>query len=188
MVDVLKRLLARAFSIMFLAAAASLAVVCAVDFVHALGLSRDKDVIGGIVAAVNTAFIALATFELGIGIGKEYTLPEAGADLYPVVRRTITRFVSVACIALVLEALILVIKYSQLELVGNLFYPVAVMAGASLLLVALGIFIHLSRPDAAREPADAPALLGQPGTVASPAGAAGVAEIPPAAAPLPDIR
>jgi len=188
MVDVLKRLLARAFSLMFLAAAAALAVVCAIDFVHALGLSRDKDVIGGIVAAVNTAFIALATFELGIGIGREYTLPEAGADLYPAVRRTIMRFVSVACIALVLEALILVIKYSQLELVGNLLYPVAVMAGASLLLVALGIFIHLSRPDAAREAADAPALLGPSGPVAPAAAAGKLAGESPAAAPLPDFR
>jgi len=143
-----KRLMAGVFSTMFLAVTVCLALLSIVEFVLAFVQSQDKDLISGIVRAVNTAIIALATFELGVGIGKEYTVPEDGRDLYPVVRRTVTRFVSVVCIALVLESLLMVIKYSQLELAGNLYYPVAVLVGAGLLLVSLGLFIHFTRPDA----------------------------------------
>lgn len=101
----------------------------------------------GIIKGINTAIIALAAFEVGMGIGKEYGTPETEGNLYRVVRRTITRFVGLVCIALVLEALIMVIKYSQLELAGNLGYPVAILGGASALLLALGGFLALSRRD-----------------------------------------
>lgn len=36
------------------------------------------------------------------------------------------------------------IKYSQLELAGNLYYPVAIISSAAILLIALGIFIYLT--------------------------------------------
>ncbi|MEW5707830.1 MAG: hypothetical protein AB1830_02820 [Pseudomonadota bacterium] len=145
--EALKRLMAGAFSAMFLVVAASLAVLSVADFVRAFVEFQDKELISGIVRAINTAFISLATFEVGVGIGKEYTVPEGRTNLYQIVRRTVTRFVSVVCIALVLEGLIMVIKYSQLELAGNLYYPVAVLVGASVLLVSLGLFIYLTRPE-----------------------------------------
>jgi len=37
-----------------------------------------------------------------------------------------------------------VIKYSQLDLAGNLGYPVAIIASASLLLLSLGGFLRLT--------------------------------------------
>ena len=88
----------------------------------------------------------MAIFELDIGVGKEYTLPDEDENIYYNIRRTITRFVGTVCIALVLEALIMIIKYSQLELAGNLFYPVGILlGGGSALLVSLGIFLKLTR-------------------------------------------
>lgn len=158
-----KNLLGRTLSIMFFIIAVSLAVLAGVEFLEAIVMFQDKELINGIVRAINTAFIALATFELGIGIDKEYSGPGNGDAVYPAVRRMVTRFVSVTCIALVLEALILVIKYSQLEMAGNLPYPVAVMAGASMLLIALGIFMHFTRADAPeRVPASAGAASRNP--------------------------
>ena len=41
--------------------------------------------------------------------------------------------------------MIMIIKYSQLELAGNLYYPVGILLGGSALLVALGIFLKLTR-------------------------------------------
>jgi len=89
--------------------------------------------------------VSLAIFELGVGVGKEYDseVDEQGS-IYSSVRRSITRFVAVVCIALVLEGLIMVIKYSQLELAGNLSYPVAIIVAASLLLLSLGGFLKLT--------------------------------------------
>lgn len=112
-----------------------------------IGLSDGKELINLFVQAINTVIISLAVFELGIGIGQEYCVREEEPNPYAVVRRTIARFVGTVCIALVLEGLIMVIKYSQLELAGNLYYPVAILTGASVLLMGMGIFLHLSRAD-----------------------------------------
>lgn len=60
------------------------------------------------------------------------------------------RFVSVTSIALVLEGLVMVIKYSQLDLAGNLYYPVAIILSAAGLLLAMGGFLALTRPDTQR--------------------------------------
>jgi len=40
--------------------------------------------------------------------------------------------------------LLMVIKYSQLDLAGNLYYPVAIISSAALLLIVLGVFLRLS--------------------------------------------
>ena len=43
-----------------------------------------------------------------------------------------------------LEGLIMIIKYSQLDLAGNLYYPVAIIVSTALLLAALGLFLWLA--------------------------------------------
>ncbi len=111
------------------------------------GLAKGKELISIFVQAINTIIISLAIFELGIGVGKEYATHEEEQNTYFVIRRTIARFVGTVCIALVLESLIMIIKYSQLDLAGNLNYPVGIMFGASVLLIGMGVFLHLTRPD-----------------------------------------
>ncbi|WP_054965979.1 hypothetical protein [Thiohalorhabdus denitrificans] len=106
-----------------------------------------ENLIASIIKGLNMAIIALASLELAMGIHKEYGSKEEEDNLYRIVRRTITRFVSLASIALVLEALIMVIKYSHLDLAGNLTYPVAILGGTSALLLGLGGFLALSRAD-----------------------------------------
>ena len=137
-----RTVLAVLFSILFLSFSVALAVLSVQEFVGAF--SDPAGLVGGLIHAINTAIISLATFELGISVGKEYT-QEDSDDIYAAVRRSVTRFVGVVCIALVLEGLIMVIKYSQLELAGNLGYPVAIIASSSFLLIALGLFLFLNR-------------------------------------------
>ncbi len=145
LVENFKILMAMLFSALFLILALSMGVLAAYQFVTVDYQDADT-LVSGIIRAINTAVISLATFELGIGIGKEYAISEEGQSLLSVVRRTVTRFISVVAISLALEGLIMVIKYSQLDLAGNLFYPVAIIASASLLLMALGVFLFLTRP------------------------------------------
>ena len=108
-------------------------------------LNPEGEFMSAVVKSINTFVISLAMFELGAGISKEYSSAEDDENIYLNVRRTITRFVGTVCIALVLEALIMIIKYSQLELAGNLFYPVGILFGGSFLLIALGIFLWLTK-------------------------------------------
>lgn len=116
-------------------------------------LYKDTEFTTAIIASINTLIIALAMFELGFGISKEYLAEEHGdtACFYATIRRTITRFVATVCIALVLEALIMIIKYSQLDLAGNLWYPVGILVGSSFLLIALGLFLFLTQGEKAKE-------------------------------------
>ena len=152
----LKTWMGRMFSATFLAAAIFL--VCFSIFQFVTGMQSGKDFINVFVQSINTSIISLAIFELGIGIGAEYVDHEEESCTFKIVRRTIMRFVGTVCIALVLEALIMIIKYSQLELAGNLNYPVAILGGVSLLLAGLGIFLHLTRRDVEsfQEAADKP--------------------------------
>lgn len=140
----IKYVMAKTFYYLFLSLSITLAGLAVYDF--ALSFSTTESLANGLIKTINMAVVSLAIFELGIGIGKEYTSEEhEQGNIYSTVRRSITRFVAVVCTALVLEGLIMVIKYSQLELAGNLSYPVAIIASASLLLLSLGGFLKLTQ-------------------------------------------
>jgi len=145
----IRPLIATSFAIFFLIISVSLIGLAVVHLVEGF---LAQELITGSIKAINDTFIALATFELGTGIFKEYRDDDDESNLYFSIRRIIARFVSVVIIALALEGLIMVIKYSQLELAGNLYYPVAVIVSTSLLLLALGAFLALTRRDSYSSP------------------------------------
>ena len=140
----MRKWLATGFAALFIIISITLAGLSIIHFIDAF---RHEEFIAGLIKAINDAFIALATFELGSGIAREYTEEDNESNLFFAIRRTVTRFVSVVIIALVLEGLLMVIKYSQLELAGNLYYPVAVITAAGFLLISLSIFLMLTRKD-----------------------------------------
>ena len=139
-----------AFVFLFL----SLFLIGLAIFQFITGIEAGSELVNVLIKSINTSIIALAIFELGIGIGKEYGKdPKEEEDhTYLVMRRTIARFVGTVCIALVLEGLIMIIKYSQLDLAGNLYYPVGILISASVLLAGMGLFLHLTRADCEKIP------------------------------------
>ena len=110
---------------------------------------KDGTLIEAVLKAINYVVISLAIFELGIVVHREYVgeydEKQDKDHVLIVLRRTLPRFVSIVCVALVLEGLLMVIKYSQLELAGNLYYPVAIIISAAILLMALGVFLRFSQ-------------------------------------------
>jgi hypothetical protein len=142
--DNIKYVMAKSFYYLFLLLSVSLAGLAVYEF--GLSFTASESLANGLIKTINMAVVSLAIFELGVGIGKEYTSKnEDQGSIFSTVRRSVTRFVAAVCTALVLEGLIMVIKYSQLELAGNLSYPVAIIASASLLLLSLGGFLKLSK-------------------------------------------
>lgn len=111
----------------------------------------ERDLISLIIKCINTLIISLAMYELGVGVGKEYTGADDEGCIFENMRRTITRFVGTVCIALVLESLIMIIKYSQLELAGNLYYPVSILTSCSFLLISLGLFLKLTANEVTKQ-------------------------------------
>lgn len=135
---------ANLFGIIFQGIALILTISGFIEFFNAY-FNGDSPFMVAVISSINTFIIALAIFELGAGVHEEYQSNDTGAYLYSSMRRTITRFVGTVCIALSLEALILIIKYSKLELASNLWYPVGIIISTSLLLTSLAVFLSLTR-------------------------------------------
>jgi O-antigen/teichoic acid export membrane protein len=138
-----KKIMGTIFSVIFHALSLLLVLLASYNFVE-FAFNPQGEFMATVIQAINTFVIALAMFELGAGISKEYSSSDEEENIYSNIRRVITRFVGTVCIVLVLEALIMIIKYSQLELAGNLYYPVSILFGSSFLLVALGAFLRLT--------------------------------------------
>ncbi|NVJ60381.1 MAG: hypothetical protein HWE27_08325 [Gammaproteobacteria bacterium] len=140
---ILRFVIAKMFTVIFFALA--LAMIFSLGKSFFTGLFNGEDIMQMFLGGINTGIIALAVFELALVINREYSEITESEDAVKNLRRTIPRFIGTVCIALSLEGLIMVIKYSQLELAGNLYYPVAIIASTALLLIALGVFLHLTK-------------------------------------------
>ena len=139
------RVLVPLFSLFFLSFALLYATSAIVEFIKPI--LSDGDLTGGLVKGVHMGVVALAVYELAQVVHQEYDMSGKPSDAIRRIRRSVTRFASVVFVALVLESLIMVIKYSQQDLAGFLYYPVAIIASAALLLMSLGVFIKLSSSD-----------------------------------------
>lgn len=135
---VIQRWFARFFAMVFLALSAAIIISGLSAILDGLAAGTEASQI--IIKVVNDCVIAIAVFELAMVINKEYA-HESQHDVMAMLRRTLPRFIGTVCIALALEGLIMVIKYSQLERAGNLYYAVATVISSAVLLMALGWFL-----------------------------------------------
>jgi len=143
-----QRLIVPMFTLLFLALSLFHASLAVYEFLRPI--LQNGDIFEGLVKGLHMGVVSLALYELAQTVYEEYEKEEGPTDTIGRIRRGIMRFVSTVCIALVLEALIMVIKYSQKDLAGFLYYPVAIIASASLLLIALGVFTWLTCPQSNR--------------------------------------
>lgn len=139
----IRNLFAKLFSVIFLGLA--LAIIGSLVMSVVSSISAGEDFMDIFLSSINTGIIALAVFELALVINKEYSRNENDKEnAIESLRRTLPTFIGTVCVALSLEGLIMVIKYSQLELAGNLVYPVAIITSTAFLLIALAVFIRLT--------------------------------------------
>lgn len=136
------RLLVPMFALFFLSFALLYASSAIIEFIQPI--LSDGDLTSGLVKGLHMGVVALAVYELAQVVHQEYDTSGKASDAVRRIRRGVTRFASIVFVALVLESLIMVIKYSQQDLAGFLYYPVAIIASASFLLMSLGVFIKLS--------------------------------------------
>jgi len=134
-------LFAGAFSFLFFVLSGAIAISMLVMMVD--NVFSGDEFMPVILKSINTGIIALAVFELALVINQEYRQDKAEHSVITSLRRTLPRFIGTVCVALSLEGLIMVIKYSQLDMAGNLYYPVAIIISTAILLSALGLFLKL---------------------------------------------
>lgn len=144
-----RRVVVPAFTLFFLTFALLYAGAAMIEFLRPI--LDNGDILEGLVKGLHMGVVALAVYELAQIVYQEYDAAETPDSIVWRIRRGLIRFVSVVCTALVLESLIMVIKYSQKDLAGFLFYPVAIIVAAAVLLMALGVFTRLSAGIAGEE-------------------------------------
>ena len=142
MIILLPRLFIPVFALLFLALSVAFAVLALTDFVAPI--FNGKSLMDGLVEGLHTGVVALAVYELAQIVHQEYEQEGRPQNVMARIRRGVARFGSVVIVALVLESLIMVIKYSQKDLAGFLYYPAAIIVAAALLLTALGLFARLT--------------------------------------------
>lgn len=141
-VGIIKPLIARSLTLIFLALAAGSIISLLVNAV--INVFNGADAMDIFLQSIDKGIISLAVFELALVINKEYSNSLEKDDVVSSLRKTLPRFIGVVCVALSLEGLIMVIKYSQLELAGNLYYPVAIICSTAFLLLSLSVFLYLT--------------------------------------------
>lgn len=137
-----RHIIVPAFTLFFIGFALLYAGAAMVEFIRPIMSSGSMT--EGLIRGLHMGVVALAVYELAHIVYQEYDTLGPPEQMVLRIRRGLLHFVSVVCTALVLEALIMVIKYSQQDLAGFLYYPVAIIVGAALLLIALGVFTRLT--------------------------------------------
>jgi len=143
-VSLIRKVFAKVLTLIFFGLA--VVIVLSLLFHVVEGILNKANITEVFLSSINSGIIALAVFELALIINKEYSCPieDVEKDAVASLRGTLPRFIGTVCVALSLEGLIMVIKYSQLDLAGNLYYPVAIIISTALLLSALGLFVYLT--------------------------------------------
>ncbi len=141
-ITTLPRFFVPAFALMFLTFSLLLATSAAFELIRPM--LEEGDFFKGLVKGLHTGVVALAVYELAQIVYQEYDQNHELRDVMVRTRRGVSRFGSVVVVALVLESLIMVIKYSQQDLAGFLFYPATLILSAAVLLAALGLFAQLT--------------------------------------------
>jgi hypothetical protein len=95
--------------------------------------------------------VALAALELGQTIIEEEVQREVHMSAPTRVRRFLSRFMVVLVVALAIESLVLVFRYSH-EQPENMVHAATVGFSAALLMLAWGVFIRLNRSAEELEP------------------------------------
>jgi len=143
-VSLIRKVFAKVLTLIFFGLA--VVIVLSLLFHVVEGILNKANITEVFLSSINSGIIALAVFELALIINKEYSGPieDVEKDAVARLRGTLPRFIGTVCVALSLEGLIMVIEYSQLDLAGNLYYPVAIIISTALLLSALGLFVYLT--------------------------------------------
>jgi hypothetical protein len=141
-------------SVLFLLAGAALIVLAGMQLwegVEPFGDAARLDRLNAVLESIAVLTVAVAALALGQTILEEEVRRQAQMSAPTRVRRFLSRFMVVLVVALSIETVVLVFRFSQDE-PENLPYAASVGVAAALLLVAWGAFVRLNRAAEELEP------------------------------------
>jgi len=104
------------------------------------------DKLGYLFTAIGLTTIAVVVLDLAVTVYREMVTSE-GEKRHPFrVRGSLTRFMMMVIIAVLIEGLIMLFKFSETDRLHALPYVILIFAGALLLIIGLGIYLKLTIP------------------------------------------
>jgi hypothetical protein len=141
-------------SLLFVAAAAALIVIAAIQLWQGIQLFEAADVVqrlNAVLESIAVLTVALASLELGQTILEEEVQRDAQMSAPTRVRRFLSRFMIVLVVALTIETLVLTFRVSH-DAPEQLPYVASIGLAAAALLIAWGVFVRLNRSAEELEP------------------------------------
>lgn len=155
------------------------------DSWHGVNLSFQARV-DAVLESLALIAVALPAFELGETILEDEVQREAHLSAPTCVRRFLSRFMLVLIVALVIESVVLVFRFSH-SAPGDLPYAAWVAFAAAALMLAWGAFVHLNGSAEELEPKameEAKSEDGKVGQLSAPASTFSSRDTPPPRPPL----
>lgn len=136
----------KVFSLLFLAMCAAILISTIFTFSEFMFSTaffyKEHEIPQLVINSISNLIIALAMFELFLMIDVDEH-PASRHHTMHVLLNSAPRFIIVVCVALALEGLVLVIKFSQDANKEELIYPMAVVVSSAILLISLGVFLKI---------------------------------------------
>jgi heme/copper-type cytochrome/quinol oxidase subunit 4 len=132
--------------LLFLGSAVALIGLAALQLWQGIQIFDDvplNERLNAVLESIAVLTVAVAALELGQTILEEEVQREAQMSAPTRVRRFLSRFMVVLVVALTIEALVLVFRYSH-EAPENMAYAAIVAFSAAALMVGWGVFIRLN--------------------------------------------
>jgi uncharacterized membrane protein YidH (DUF202 family) len=116
----------------------------AMTYFAKVGAGGDK--LGYLFTSIGLIAVAVAVLDLAVTIFREMVMPEGDKRHPSRVRGSLTRFIMIVIIAVLIEGLIMLFKFSEAEEIHLLPYAILTFAGALLLIIGLGLYLKITIP------------------------------------------
>jgi len=114
-----------------------------------LGRSSGKpsaDKLGYIFTAIGLTTIAVVVLDLAVTVYREMVASEGEKRQPSRVRGSLTRFMVMIIIAVLIEGFIMLFRFSETDKLHSLPYAILTFAGALLLIIGLGVYLKITIP------------------------------------------
>ena len=117
--------------------------IAATYFANAVHVER-PEALANLFTTIGLIAVAAAVLDLSVTLYREMVAAEGEKRRPERVRESLTRFVVIVIIAVLIERLILFFKYSESENISRLPYAALAFVAAFFLMIGLGLYIKIS--------------------------------------------
>jgi hypothetical protein len=119
--------------------------VAMTHIVKAIDITKSESLLH-VFDAIGLVALAVAVLDLAVTIFREIILRDVDKRHPSQMRRSLTRFGTIIIIAILIEGFIMIFRFSKAGQAHLLPYSILVLAGGTMLIIGLGIYIKITVP------------------------------------------